>query len=172
MWQTWNKNCWDPKTMSFCMVRLGRHLFVLVLVETLVPRTFKSKKMYIQMYISISCMGFGLPSCWLRRGGGGGGGGGCTPLSIRWAVTQCIPHSTTDEWGGSYKVRRTLWGWAPGRLWGWALQGDSGPGHSENTLGFGTPWWSLHGDSAVGHSWGWALQGHSRVGHWGGMSEE
>ena len=69
-------------------------------------------------------------------------------------------------------------------LWGWALQGDSGAGHSRETWGWalqgdskvghsrerGTPWvgHSGQGDSALGHSrktWGWALQGDSGVGH-------
>ena len=57
--------------------------------------------------------------------------------------------------------------------WGWALQGHSGAGHSEDTTLWG---WALQGDCGVGHLggrwlgtpgrlWGEALQGHSRVGH-------
>ena len=53
-------------------------------------------------------------------------------------------------------------------LWGWALQGDSGAGHSGG--------WALQEKSEVGHSretlglgtpgrlWGWALQGPLRLG--------
>ena len=39
IWQVWNKDCWDLK-----LVRLDPHLFVLVLIEALVPRTSTSKK--------------------------------------------------------------------------------------------------------------------------------
>ena len=72
--------------------------------------------------------------------------------------------------------RDTLGLGTPGTLWGWALQGDSGVGHSSkvghfrNTLGLGTPrvWHSTK--NGAGH-WSWALQGdwarrgHSGVGH-------
>ena len=61
-------------------------------------------------------------------------------------------------------------------LWGWALQGHAGAGHSGDTLGLV----QLQGDSGAGHSgdnlgvghrrdtltpgtlWGWALQGTGR----------
>ena len=54
------------------------------------------------------------------------------------------------------------------RLWGWALQGDSGmgdsgTGHSRNTLGLGNVGRVWGWASAV--LWGWALQEHSRSGH-------
>ena len=75
-----------------------------------------------------------------------------------------------------------LWGWAlqghsgaghsGGRLWGWALQGDSGAGHSRTLWGLGTPC-TLQGHSGLstpGRLWGWAILAkvrHSGVGHSG-----
>ena len=47
-------------------------------------------------------------------------------------------------------------------LWGWALQGVSGVGHSRKSLG-----WALQGDCEVVRLWGlcgWALQGVSGLG--------
>ena len=61
-----------------------------------------------------------------------------------------------------------------GRLWGWALQGDFGVGHSRETLGLGTPgrlWdWETLGLGTPVKLWGWALlgwvlQGQSGIGH-------
>ena len=43
-------------------------------------------------------------------------------------------------------------------LWGWALQGHSGAGHSRTTLG-------LQGDSGAGHCRGLGAPGHSDLGH-------
>ena len=68
-----------------------------------------------------------------------------------------------------------------GRLWGWALQGDSGAGHSGDTLGLGTialvlgtpretlrlgtPGLGTPAKFWGGRIWGWALQAHdSEVG--------
>ena len=51
----------------------------------------------------------------------------------------------------------------PGRLWGWALQGDSGVGHFRETLGLGTPGRPGHSSEPLGlgtlrtpgRLWGW-----------------
>ena len=72
------------------------------------------------------------------------------------------------------RALRAIWGWAIQRdsgaghsLLGSALQGDSGAAHSGDSLGLGT----LHGDFGVGHSretlglGGWALRKHSGAGH-------
>ena len=70
------------------------------------------------------------------------------------------------EFLGVGHSRETVGLGTPGRLWGWALQGDSGVGHSRETLGLGTPVSGVGQSRRLsGESLGWAIKGESGVGH-------